>query len=138
VKKILVVDDEPYQLIFMKKAIEALGFAVETAGNAADALAKIDAGGIHVVLSDLRMPDMTGPELIRKVREKAPATGNVLVTAQQSNEVIVDALKNGADDFIQKPVEFGMLEVVLGRLFRLLELAEENERLKAELKRLKA
>ncbi|MCC7442487.1 MAG: response regulator [Bdellovibrionales bacterium] len=128
-KKILIVDDEPYQLIFMKKAVESLGHSVETASTASDALAK--SGGADVVLSDLRMPDMTGPELLRKIREISPRVGTILVTAQQSNEVIVDALKNGADDFIQKPVEFGMLEVVLSRIIRIREILDENERLKA-------
>lgn len=136
-KKILVVDDEPYQLIFMKKAIESLGYSVETAGGPTDALAKVAASGAQVLLSDLRMPEMTGPDLIRKVRETVPGISAVLVTAQQSNEIVIEALRSGADDFIQKPVEFGMLEVVLKRVFRLRELADENTRLKAEIEKLK-
>src|SRR5277367_3676232 len=96
---ILVIDDEAD----IRESLEALltseDYAVEMAVNAADGLRKIENGHFDLVLLDLMMPDRSGMEVLRDIRERDMETPVFMITAYGSVEVAVTALKNGANDY---------------------------------------
>jgi len=106
--RVLVVDDEPAILRFLKPALSANDYEVATAGTVADAIRRIAADAPDVVVLDLALPDGDGKEVIRTVREWSDVPIIVLSARDRETEKI-DALDLGADDFINKPFGVGEL-----------------------------
>ncbi len=115
---ILVVDDKEQMREVLRKFLAAEEYQVETASDAADALARLNAGRFDLVLSDIRMPGMDGVELLGQVRANCPDTIVILMTAFGSIEAAVDAIKRGASDYVSKPFQ---VEEVLLRIRRALQ-----------------
>jgi DNA-binding NtrC family response regulator len=118
--KILIVDDEPKLGRLLCEMLDGLGHEVARAGGGKEALARIGAEAWDVVVTDLRMPDVDGLTVLREVRRSAPATDVVLMTAYASAESAVEAMKQGAVDYLVKP--FAMDEFRL----RIAHLAERR------------
>jgi len=106
--RVLVVDDEPAILRFLKPALSANDYEVATAGTVADATRRIAADAPDVVVLDLALPDGDGKEVIRTVRQWSDVPIIVLSARDRETEKI-DALDLGADDFINKPFGVGEL-----------------------------
>lgn len=107
--KILVVDDEPQILRVLRRSLEANGFEVATAPDAATALDIVNASRIQLLITDLRMPEMDGVELCRRVRTTSQMP--IIVLSVKGEEAAkVEALDAGADDYVTKP--FGMEELL--------------------------
>ncbi|NRA33121.1 MAG: sigma-54-dependent Fis family transcriptional regulator [Polyangiaceae bacterium] len=102
---ILVVDDEPSNLTSLRKIFERENMRVFTAGGAKEALEIIRTHGIQVVLTDLMMPGTTGVELLRAVKQLSSTTEVVLMTAYGTVETAVGAMRDGAYDFVEKPLK---------------------------------
>lgn len=100
---ILVVDDERNIRLTVARALEPLGNPVHTVMNAEEALQELREGAFGLIFLDLKMPGMSGLELLRLVRDEWPRTKIVIITAHGTIESAVTALKLGAADFIQKP-----------------------------------
>ena len=103
------------------------------AESAAAALKALDERPADVMLSDVRMPGEDGLALLRKVREKHPATVCILLTAYGTVETAVEAMKLGAQNFLTKPVNLDQLDLVLERALRARDLERENRDLKRRL-----
>lgn len=103
VGSILIVDDENNIRLTLSRALETLKVDVDTASNGEEALAKLKAKEFTLILLDLRMPGMTGMEVLRKLRETRPDIRVIIMTAYGTIESAVEAMKLGAADFIQKP-----------------------------------
>ncbi len=105
--KLLLVEDEPTQLLYMQRLLKQAGYAVDTAGNGEDALQKISTAQIQMLVTDWDMPGMDGVTLCRRVRElQAQLPGYLyilLLTSHGSTESLVTGLEAGADDYIRKP-----------------------------------
>jgi diguanylate cyclase (GGDEF)-like protein len=103
--KLLLVEDEPTQLMLMQRLLRRAGYTVETADNGEEALAKISSGEFHMLVTDWDMPGMDGVTLCRRVREaRLPGYLYVLLlTGHGSTESLVTGLEAGADDYIRKP-----------------------------------
>jgi two-component system KDP operon response regulator KdpE len=100
--RVLVIDDEPQIHRFLRPALEASGYAVERADNAAEGLRLLATREPALVLLDLGLPDMDGQELLRRLR--AGSTVPVVVlSARDRDAEKVEALDNGADDYVEKP-----------------------------------
>jgi two-component system response regulator PilR (NtrC family) len=130
---ILIADDEASIRDGLAELLRDEGYEVTTAEDGTRAIAAIDGGNFDAVITDLRMPGADGLEVLRHTREVAPQTLVLLVTAYASVETAVEALRQGAHDYILKPLLF---EDVLGKLRRLLEyrqLAWETQMLRREL-----
>ena len=130
---ILVVDDEPGSREGLRRLLQAWGYEAETAGSGEEALARIDAVGPSAVITDLVMPGMDGLQLLQKLQSDYPVPVIVL-TGQGTIEQAVEAVKLGAQDFLEKPVEPAKLKILLERLAGTKELLAENRRLRAELR----
>jgi diguanylate cyclase (GGDEF)-like protein len=103
--QLLLVEDEPTQLLLMQRLLQRAGYAVDTAGNGEEALAKISSGKFQLLVTDWDMPGMDGATLCQRVRE-AQLPGYLyilLLTGHSSTESVVAGLEAGADDYIRKP-----------------------------------
>ena len=101
--RILIVDDEPRILLLMKGLLKANGYEVETAKDGAAALEIVKAGGVDIVVTDLRMQPMDGMALFHEVHAASPDVPVILLTAYASVETAIDAMKSGIFDYLTKP-----------------------------------
>ena len=125
--KILIVDDEPFNLDLLEQELDELGFASERANNGAQALQKIARGNPALVLLDYQMPDMNGIEVLRNIRQTDKDLPVVIITAHGSIERAVEAIKAGADDFITKPFDPEHLAVVIKKALDRAQLKQDVE-----------
>ncbi|MBO7223928.1 MAG: sigma-54-dependent Fis family transcriptional regulator [Kiritimatiellae bacterium] len=130
--KILIVDDEKNTRDGLRRALSR-EYDVFTAESAAAALRILEEEHIDLMLSDVRMPGEDGIELLKQVRSKYPNTTCVLLTAYGSVETAVEAMKQGAHDFLTKPVNLDHLDMLIARTLQHASLLKENEELKRQL-----
>jgi DNA-binding NtrC family response regulator len=131
--RILVVDDERAIRFSLSELLEADGHDVRLAEHAPEALAILEGWPADLVLTDLRMPAMDGLALLGEVRARHPGIVVALVTAHGDERVAVDALKQGAFDYLPKPFDNEEARALVGRAREILALRRENERLREEL-----
>jgi two-component system, NtrC family, response regulator AtoC len=117
--RILIVDDDGPMRSFLSTILRDDGYAVEEGKNGREGLSKIESGDFDLVITDLRMPDMSGIDLIRSVREKKPDLLWIIITAYGSIGNAVEAMKVGAADYLTKPLQSPEeLRHVVGRVLR--------------------
>jgi DNA-binding NtrC family response regulator len=132
--RILVADDERRQRDILQMILEAEGYETTTAGNGRQALLAARAQPFDVVLTDLKMPDLNGIELLSELQQAEPGQCVILMTAHGTIDSAVDAMRKGAFDYLTKPVEKDELLLVLRRAMERSQLVHENKRLKEELR----
>jgi DNA-binding NtrC family response regulator len=113
--RVLVVEDEAYVRDSLLEVLRARGFQAEGASGVADALRQLERTPVDVVLTDLRMPELTGLDLVRKMQASAPEVPVIVLTGHGSVASAVECLHAGARDFILKPADPAALEVALTR-----------------------
>src|SRR6059036_3637848 len=111
--KILVVEDDPDIRKILELFLGEKGFRVKVTDGAPAALEMLDQAPIDVILSDVRMPEMSGLELLRHLKERDPDIQLVLMSAYSSVKDAVEAIQLGAADYVEKPIDFRRLERVL-------------------------
>jgi DNA-binding NtrC family response regulator len=116
-QRILVVDDDPSIRSSFTEVLADEGTEVWTAASAEEALTAIDAQRPDLVLSDVRMPGLDGIELLRLLKERAPRTDVIIMTAYDDMPTAVAAMREGAFDFLPKPLDLDDLRRVLDRVF---------------------
>ena len=124
------VDDQQLMRESIAETLEARGYKVRTFASGADALSAIAADDYDVLMTDLRMPQMTGLELLAKAAEMCPGLPVIVITAHGTVESAVDAMKRGAFDYIVKPIDPDELEMVVNRAVAHTMLLRENELLR--------
>ena len=129
---ILVVDDEPEMRALVCDVLRERGHQVAEAPNGLEALKRLAEGEYAVVLTDLRMKDMQGIELLGEIKRTFPDTNVILMTAFGSVETAVEAMKEGAYDYLVKPVKTEELIRVAERAVREASLRREINRLRQE------
>ncbi len=136
--RVLVIDDEPFMLPLFETVLREKGYDVQTTMKGKEGIEIVKRGGIDVVVSDLKMPDISGMEVLEAVREYANDVGVVLMTGYGTLETAVNALRLNADDYLLKPFEDfeGTVTKVIARVGEKRRLAKENRRLAAELSEL--
>ncbi|MBI5875441.1 MAG: response regulator [Deltaproteobacteria bacterium] len=112
---ILIVDDEPNILDFLKVNMELSGYDVLTASNGTDALEIAARECPDIMLSDIRLPDINGIELMKKARECCKDLHVILMTGYQDMETTIKAMQGGAFDYIAKPINMDELEIAVKR-----------------------
>jgi class 3 adenylate cyclase len=133
--KILVVDDNPKNVKLLADVLTVKGYAATTASSGAEALAKVEAEKPDLVLLDVVMPEMSGYEVCRRIREN-PATRMlpvVMVTALDPSEERIKGIEAGADDFLTKPINQAELLARVRSLLRVKELHDKVQTQAAEL-----
>jgi len=133
--KILVVDDEEIIRDSLCYILEKEGYDVDKAENGKIAYDKMIANHFDLVITDIEMPVMRGTELLEKIKTLNVQTSVIVITAFGSLETAITALRNGASDYILKPVEFDELLIKTKRLFEVRDLLLENRVLREEIHR---
>ncbi len=130
---ILVVDDEPNARTALAEILKEEGYSVETAADGFKALSRFEDFGPDLVLTDLKMPGMDGVELLKKLRVQVPDLPVVLMTAFGAVETAVSAMREGADDYLTKPLNTDELVLVIERCLERLRLRRETQELRTQL-----
>ena len=112
-ERVLIVEDEEHARTGLAELVEAWGYATETAEDGLDALDKVNAFAPSIVITDLKMPRMDGLQLLQELGHHPEALAVVVLTGQGDVEVAVTAMKSGAYDFIEKPVDAARLRNIL-------------------------
>jgi DNA-binding NtrC family response regulator len=134
--KILVVDDEAHVREMLKRGLSQLGeFTVEAAQNGVEAVEKIEKDVFDLVLTDLKMPEMDGIELLKTIKGTRPEIMVILMTAYGSIETAIEAIKNGANDYVTKPIDFNDLLIRIAKSQKENLLLRENQLLRMEVKK---
>ncbi len=135
--RILIVDDEALIRKILTKYLSEKSYEVDTADNGRQALEKLDQNNFDLVLTDLRMPEMGGNELLRAMSERHPAIPKIILTGYGTNEDIIIALKTGAYDFLTKPItDFTILEHSIHRALERKRLSDEKNRYTEQLRQI--
>jgi len=130
---ILIVDDEEPNRLALERIFEREGWEVRHAADGRQALEHLRAGAVSVVVSDLKMPGMGGLDLLRAARQVAPETPLILVTAYGTVESAVEAMKEGAYDFVSKPLRRTEVIAAVRKALEKHELQRENRRLREQI-----
>ena len=131
-KKILVVDDEPSLRELLDIMLRKEGFAVTVAATRALAVDALTKAPVDLVITDLRLPDGDGLDILRQVKSTSPETVVIVMTAFSSTQSAVTALKLGAHDYIIKPFDVDELRIVIRKALEQQQLQSENLLLKAD------
>ncbi|MHB8770904.1 MAG: sigma-54-dependent transcriptional regulator [Syntrophales bacterium] len=111
--KILLVDDEPAMRSVLAESLSACGYEIETAESGTEALRRFPAGGYSAVITDVRMPKTTGMEVLKGVKKISPQTPVIVITAFGTVNTAVEAMKEGAADFLMKPFALEQMEMAV-------------------------
>jgi DNA-binding NtrC family response regulator len=117
-KQVLIVDDEAAMRVALESSFQRSGWNVQTAAGAKEAVAKFRSAPARLVVTDMCMPDGDGLEVMQEIRLRAPGTPVIFLTAYGSVPGAVQAIKEGACDYLQKPVAFEELIAVAKRFLR--------------------
>ncbi len=118
-KTVLIVDDEPDIRELLDITISRMGVATHAAGDVAEAIQWLQKNETHLCLTDIRLPDGSGLDIVRQIQRSHPNTAVAVLTAYGSTELAVEALKAGAFDFINKPVAIDQLRNLVTSALRL-------------------
>ncbi len=132
-QKILIVDDESDIRTLLKILLTKEGYEADTASGGLEALKKLENTFYHLIISDIRMPDLSGLELLKLIQEKSPRSMVILITAYASNDTAIEGMKHGAYDYISKPFNIEEIKIVVKNALEHQLLKEENLRLKQKL-----
>ncbi len=131
-KRILVVDDEPLMRDFLIETLQRRKHLVDSAGNGAQAIAKVRGEAFDLVITDIRMPEASGLEVLEAVKKANPDTEVIMITAFGTIETAVEAMKLGAFDFITKPFFADAIELKVDRALEQQSQRTENRTLRTE------
>jgi len=127
---IVIIEDERIKRITMSEALRKVGYNVNDFSNPILALNYFEKNGADLVISDIRMEDIDGFEVLERVKKNNPAAEVILITAYGTIDSAVDAMKKGAFDYITKPFSSENLIVLVKKLEKIIQLEEENKSLK--------
>ena len=131
--RLLVVDDERAAAQTLAALFRRSGYETRTAHDGAEALAALEQAPADVVVTDLRMPEMDGMELLAAIRTRWPDVAVLVITAHGSVQTAVDAMRHGALDFVTKPLDIGALRIKVERALATRATEREVARLHARL-----
>ena len=132
-KHILIVDDEPLIRSSLGELLTISGYSVSTAANGKEALEILKDYTADVVIADMKMPVMDGIQLLKKIKASYPETPVIVISGYASIENAVEAMKEGAYDYVTKPIVDSEIKIVIERLLKQRQLQEENIKLKEQL-----
>jgi len=132
-RKLLIVDDEKNTRDGLKWALESKPFDVDLAADGQEAWDRIRKQHYDVVITDLRMPGVDGMELLKRIKERSPATDVILLTGHGTIESARDAMKMGAAHYLTKPVDLDEIGLEIDRCLTQQAMREENVQLRQQL-----
>ena len=132
-QSILVVDDETSMREFLEVLLSKQGYKVSDAKNGSQALKMIQKNNYDLILSDIRLGDITGLEVLREAKKKNPDIVVIMISAYSTTEIAVEAMNEGAYDFVPKPFDNNELKQTIQRAIELKTFDQEKEQTSTEL-----
>jgi len=133
--KLLIVDDEKHIREGLEKALSLDGYEVELASDGRSALDLIEEGDIDLIITDLKMPNLSGEELLKETLDRFPYLPVIILTGHGTIENAVEAMRNGAYDFITKPLNIDKLSLIVKRALENSSLKRQNRELLNQLEK---
>jgi len=133
-ERVLIVEDDPSTRLGLTELVRTWGYLADSAGDGEDGLEKVTSFRPAIVVTDLVMPRMDGQQLLKALREQAPDIAVVILTAQGSVESAVEAIKDGAYDYLTKPVDPQRLQILLANVVERQETLREVKALRRQLR----
>jgi len=133
--RILIADDEPLIRKSLYESLRMEGYDAEMAADGEEALQKITRLPIDLVITDVKMPKVSGIDLLKEIKDKYPEVPVLLITGYGTIDQAVEAMRLGAADYITKPIMEGEIQITIKKLFAQKNLLEENIALKQQLAR---
>jgi len=133
-ERVLIVEDDQAARIGLEQLVRSWGFVAESAGDGEEALEKVTSFRPAIIISDLVMPRMDGLELLRTLQQQGTDVTTLLLTAQGTVETAVEAMKEGAYDYLTKPVDLRRLKILLDKIVERQETLREVKALKRQLR----
>src|SRR5947208_26643 len=124
-ERVLIVEDEPAARVGLEQLVKSWGFLAESAADGEEALEKITTFRPAIVITDLVMPRLDGLGLLRALQQQGADVTTLILTAQGTVETAVEAMKEGAYDYVTKPVDVQRLKVLLDKVVQRLETVRE-------------
>jgi two-component system NtrC family response regulator len=124
-KRVTVIDDDRENLVSIGKALSSLGFDVNLCGSPGEFLSRLHESDADIIITDMKMPDISGMEVIKEVQEHLPQVPVIVLTAFGTIGNAVLAIKEGATDYLQKPIDIEELKGVLIKTMRARGMMEE-------------
>lgn len=134
---LLIADDEKNIRSGLELAFEDEGYTVVTAADGKEAWEKLQKNVIDLVITDLRMPEMDGYELLKRISAAYPTLPVIVLTGHGTIETAVETMRDGAIDFFTKPVDIDKLSIVVKKTIAASSLAEQNRKLTEEIEKLR-
>ena len=133
-ERVLIVEDEPTTRLGLTELVRTWGFTTEAAADGEEALQRITAFRPSIIISDLVMPRMGGLELLRALKDEGSGLTIVILTAQGTVETAVEAIKDGAYDYLTKPIEPQRLKILLDKIVERQDTLREVKVLRRQLR----
>ena len=136
--KIIVIDDDPLMRDSLVMTLRNAGYTIKPFGSGEEAVATIEKTGTDLIITDMKMPGMSGMDVLKKVREIGPSGDNIpviMVTAFGTIDTAVEAMKIGAYDYLTKPFKSEEIEAIVARALEHKKVVAENKYLRDELRR---
>ncbi len=111
--RILIIDDDEEMRSLLKDFLEEDGFETDSAGNGVDAFQKVDAEPFDIIITDIRMPGLTGLDILPVLRRLRPEASIIVITAFGGEEVYDKSRERGADAYLEKPIQFSKLRKLI-------------------------
>src|SRR6476646_6927175 len=133
-ERVLIVEDDAAARVGLEQLVKSWGFIAESAGDGEEALSKVTSFRPAIVITDLVMPRMDGLGLLRALQQQGADATTLLLTAQGTVETAVDAMKEGAYDYLTKPIDLQRLKILLDKIVERLETLREVKALRRQLR----
>lgn len=133
VPNILIIDDEPLMRISITDALREEGYNIHSAASGSEGLVAIRGNAYDVIITDLRLPEVDGMQILKTCKQVTPKSKILMITAYGSVETAVEAMKEGAYDYVTKPFSMDELIILVSRMIALRELEDENIYLKEKI-----
>lgn len=132
--QILLIDDEPHNREALALLLTGTGYQVDAVGTGEEALKVLQQTPYAVVITDLFLPGVSGIDILKRIKTDYPYTNVILITGNASAETAVEAMKEGAFDYITKPVDFEKLKILVAKALEKSQLVAENLYLRQQLR----
>jgi DNA-binding NtrC family response regulator len=133
-ERVLIVEDDAAARVGLEQLVKSWGFIAESAGDGEEALQKVTSFRPAIVITDMVMPRMDGLTLLRALQQQGADVTTLLLTAQGTVETAVEAMKEGAYDYLTKPVDLKRLKILLDKIVERLETVREVKALRRQLR----
>lgn len=131
---ILVIDDDPSNREAISLLLAGIDYQVRSVASGEEALELLRNNSFEVILTDLFLPGISGIDILKRVKEDAPASSVILITGKASAETAVEAMKSGAFDYLTKPLDFERLKAIIAKALEKTRLLNENLYLRQQLR----